>query len=66
MELYKPGDKVPKSGIYRVIHDERHAEAHEVTCVIGSRFPPCNGCGGNVRFPLARAAHHITNHEHFR
>ena len=26
---YKPGDKVPRSGIYRVTHDQTHAQEHE-------------------------------------
>jgi hypothetical protein len=33
---------------------------------MGEPFPPCNGCGAGVRFALARAAHHIVNHEHFK
>jgi len=65
-ETYKPGDVVPASGIYRVTHDPRHAAEHEVTCVIGEPFPPCNGCGHHPRFQLVRAAHHIRNHEHFK
>jgi hypothetical protein len=28
---YKPGDKVERSGIYRVIHDDEHTKEHEVT-----------------------------------
>jgi hypothetical protein len=30
-EQYKPGDKVPKSGIYKVVHDTVYDEEHEVT-----------------------------------
>jgi hypothetical protein len=63
---YGPGEKVPKSGIYRVVHDENHAEPHEVTCVIGEPFPPCRGCGKGVEFSLVKAAHHIENQEHFK
>jgi hypothetical protein len=65
-EIYKPGDKVPASGIYKVIHDKNHAQEHEVTAVFGEPFPPCNGCGANPRFTLVRAAHHINNHEHLK
>ena len=65
-DIYKPGDKVPASGIYKVVHDPRHAEEHEVTAVMGEPFPPCNGCGQHPRFTLVRAAHHIKNHEHFK
>jgi hypothetical protein len=65
-EIFKPGDKVPKSGIYKVVHDPKHAVEHEVTCVIAETFPPCNGCGHHPRFMLVRAAHHIRNHVHFK
>ena len=65
-DVYKPGDIVPSSGIYRVVHDPNHAAEHEVTAVKGERFPPCNHCGHHPRFTLQRAAHHINNHEHFR
>lgn len=65
-EEYKPGDEVPKSGIYKVTHDKNHAEEHEVTCIIGKKFPPCNGCGQHPRFTLVKAAHHIDNNEHFK
>jgi hypothetical protein len=65
-DTYQSGDKVKKSGIYAVLHDGAHAEKHEVTCVAGRTFPPCHGCGEEVRFTLVRAAHHITKHEHFK
>jgi hypothetical protein len=64
--IYRPGEEVPFSGIYGVIHDPKHVASHEVTCVKGERFPPCNGCGHHPRFTLVRAAHHIGNHEQFR
>ena len=61
---FKPGDKVPVSGIYKVLH-ETHTEPHEVTCVRGEPFPPCNTCK-HPRFVLVRSAHHIGHHEHFK
>ena len=66
MTEYKPGDKVPKSGIYRVTHDRQHHEAHEVTCVMGHTFPPCNHCGQHPRFTLVRAAWHVKSHPEFK
>lgn len=65
-DMFKPGDDVPNSGIYKVIHDTRHTEDHEVTCVYGKPFPPCNHCGHKVRFVLARAAKHISRHDNFK
>jgi hypothetical protein len=65
-QQYRPGEKVDQSGIYRVLHDKNHVQEHEVTCVKGEIFPPCNGCGPHPRFTLVRAAHHILNHANFR
>lgn len=66
----KPGDKVPVSGIYDVIHDkldsDDHAFPHQVTAIEGEVFPPCGGCLSSVRFRLHRAAQHIAAHDHFR
>lgn len=62
---FKPGEKVPHSGIYRVTHDQAHTEPYEVTAIEGRRFPPCRGCKG-VRFVLAHPAQHIEDHEHFQ
>ena len=65
-EEYKPGDKVPRSGVYRVTHDNQHAQTHEVTCVYGKPFPPCNHCGKHPRFTLVRGAQHVDANEHFK
>jgi hypothetical protein len=62
---YKAGEKITRSGIYSVLH-EGHAEAHEVTCVAGKKFPPCDECGDAVRFVLVRHARHVARHDHFK
>lgn len=64
-DIFKPGDKVLRSGIYQVTHDPSHAENHEVTCVFGKTFPPCGGCR-HPRFKLVRPAQHIEQNEHFK
>jgi hypothetical protein len=64
-DVFEPGDKVRASGIYRVIHDPEHAQAHEVTCVFGKTFPPCRGCK-HPRYVLVRAAIHIEKSEYFK
>jgi hypothetical protein len=66
LKQHKPGETVPASGIYRVTHDTRHSHSHEVTCVKGEPFPPCNHCGASPRFVLVRQASHIRNHDHFK
>jgi hypothetical protein len=63
---FKSGDKVKKSGIYSVLHDGKHASAHEVTCIAGKTFPACGECGDAVRFLLVKHATHIGRSEHFK
>ena len=65
-EMFKPGAKVKKSGIYGVVHDDNHADAHEVTCVSGKVFPLCGECGEDVRFRLVKHAVLIGRHEQFK
>jgi len=65
-DVFKPGDKCDASGIYTVIHDSQHRQTHEVTCVYGKHFPPCNHCGNHARFKLKYKALHIDNHESFK
>jgi hypothetical protein len=62
---FKPGEDVPHSGIYRVVHDPEHEEEHEVTCVYGKKFPPCRGCR-HPRFVLIRKAQHIESNDNFK
>lgn len=63
---FKPGEKVLASGIYEVVHDPEHTGEHEVTCVYGEHFPPCNHCGHHPRFTLSRKAVHVKWSEHFK
>lgn len=60
MNEYRPGQTVPQSGIYAVLHDKCHAQAHEVTCVYGEHFPPYQCCSHSVRYRLVRGAIHVT------
>ncbi len=63
---FKPGDSVPHSGIYSVVHDPKHAHEHQVTCVYGTTFPACRDCGHQVRFVIFYSAQLIENNEHFK
>jgi hypothetical protein len=56
---YRPGDIVPESGIYRVMH-ESHRLMHEATLLEGQRFPICKQCKYSVRFELRRAVKNPT------
>jgi hypothetical protein len=51
---YRPGDRVPESGIYRVEHGP-HRLMHTAALIGNTRFPLCRQCGSSVRFSLIRA-----------
>ncbi|HTW83950.1 MAG TPA: hypothetical protein VMD91_07785 [Candidatus Sulfotelmatobacter sp.] len=64
-KVFKPGDKVEASGIYKVTHDPAHTQEHDVTVIYDKKFPPCNKCGNRPRFKAVRLARHIDSHENF-
>jgi len=53
--VFKPGEKAPQSGIYKVLHYQ-HRLYHEVTILAGQPLPACRRCGQDVRFLLVSAA----------
>jgi hypothetical protein len=65
-DTFKPGQKVPQSRIYDVLHDAAHAQQHQVTCVYGEPFPPYRTCKYDVQFQLAKAAVHVKAHAQFK
>ena len=66
MATLEAGDVVQASGIYMVTHDPRHTAEHEVTVIVGKKFPPCNHCGDHSRFKAVRLAAHIEQNENFK
>jgi hypothetical protein len=62
---YRFGEVVRQSGIYEVIHDRNHREAHEVVMISGEYFPDCDTCKEKVRFRLIRTAPYIFQDEDF-
>jgi len=62
---YRCGEVVRQSGIYEVIHDREHREAHEVVMISGESFPDCETCKEKVRFRLVRTAPYIFQDEDF-
>jgi len=62
---YEPGDIVPESGIYDVVHDKGHKQPHQVTAIKDKRFPPCRGCQHGVRFRENQQAIHLHDHPDF-
>ncbi|WP_211475149.1 hypothetical protein [Collimonas humicola] len=57
---YKPGETVPDSGIYTVMHDPNKPH-HEVTCIKGKIFPGSKTCA-HPRYQLKNKAIHIDDH----
>lgn len=64
-QIYKPGEAVPKAGLYLVLHHE-HRKNHEVTLFMGEQFPLCRHCGEKVRFQLLLTATHIGEDADFK
>jgi hypothetical protein len=62
---YRCGEVVRQSGIYEVMHDRDHREAHEVVMIGGEKFPDCETCKEKVRFRLIRTAPYIFQDEDF-
>lgn len=65
-EFCKPGDKVVRSGIYRVSHADGCDVEQEVTCLFGRVFPRCLKCGEGVSFSLVRYAQDVEGHPSFK
>jgi len=55
---FKPGQKVPSSGVYRVLHKD-HRDEHDATLREGELFPTCTVCANGVRFRLVQSANLI-------
>jgi hypothetical protein len=48
---YRPGDVVPvTSSLYHVVHNPPKEREYLQTFYGGDQFPPCPGCGTNVRY----------------
>jgi hypothetical protein len=63
--LFLPGQPVLESGIYEVIHDKGHRQAHEAVMYRDDLFPVCDQCDMRVRFRLIRSAPYIFDDEDF-
>jgi hypothetical protein len=63
--MFLPGQPVLESGIYEVIHDKNHRQAHEAVMYRSDLFPVCDQCELRVRFRLIRSAPYIFDDEDF-
>jgi len=64
-ETYRPGERVPESGIYRVIH-HAHRLPHDVTIEKDTVLPECARCGGHVSFTYLQPAVFVRDDYDFR
>lgn len=60
-QYHRPGELVPSSGLYEVIHDG-HRPPHKVIALRSDKFPPCRTCGEELRFLALQAVSYI-NHD---
>jgi hypothetical protein len=54
-QIFKTGENVLESGIYKVTHAE-HRLPHEVTLLKGAEFPRCSKCKEAVTFEVVALA----------
>jgi hypothetical protein len=52
MKALKSGEKVPASGIYRVLHSTPHMSEQREMYFEGSRLPECPDCSAGVLYRL--------------
>jgi len=52
MQVFNCGEKVPVSGIYRVLHLLPHEADQREMYFEGSRFPICRVCAAGVHYRL--------------
>jgi hypothetical protein len=52
---FQPGESVPETAVYAVIHDG-HRAIHHATLRNGERFPECTKCADRVRFEILQSA----------
>lgn len=63
--IFRVGDTIVCSGVYRVLHDA-HRASHYVVLLAGQEFPRCSRCAGQVRFQLVEATTDIKSDPDFR
>jgi hypothetical protein len=52
-QLFSTGQRVPRSGIYKILH--KHSPADQMTLLRDGHFPTCHRCGIPMNFELVSA-----------
>jgi hypothetical protein len=63
--VLQPGEKVPESGIYQVLHRNCESQAFEAILLAGHTVPECRLCGSSARYQLIRPIPHISEDPDF-
>jgi hypothetical protein len=63
-KLYRSGQIVPQTGLYRVVHYQ-HRLPHDVVMTKGEVFPCCNKCGTRVSFSTSNTAEPLHSDQDF-
>lgn len=61
---FKPGDRVPITGVYTAGHYQ-HRLPHDVFAMADDLFPECRRCGRRVSFSLSQSTTHIDADQDF-
>jgi len=62
---FRPGQSVPKAGIYKVLH-AGHRLPHKARFQAQEKFPSCSKCTALVRFELLQAVEEEEGNGHHR
>ena len=62
--IYRSGQRVPQTGLYRVIHYQ-HRLPHDAVLTQSDQFPQCNKCGLRVAFTPSQNTHSLLDDEDF-
>ena len=57
--VFAPGNLVPISGVYQVVHLTEHRAPHDVIASRGEQVPTCRICKAKVRFRVVQVISHM-------
>ena len=63
-KIYRSGEQVPRTGLYRVAHYQ-HRMPHDAVLRQGDVFPACNKCRERVTFRLSANAAPLADDQDF-
>jgi hypothetical protein len=64
-KVFHPGERAQVTGIYEVVHQNKHRKRHKLLLQHGDLFPPCRICKRDVKFQLVQAAEMVSRDSDF-